>query len=203
MTMIAIIDYGAGNIKSLQSALSRLDIPSLLTTSKNEIEKADAIILPGVGAFAEAMKQLEKLGLVSLLKSEASKNKPFLGICLGMQMLYETSDEGGECPGLGLFKGKVRLIPDIVKVPHMGWNDLQIKQNVPLLNGIREGSHVYFVHAYFAAEGDTENLVADTAYGVRIPAVVQQGNVFGIQFHPEKSGSIGLQILKNFGELIS
>ncbi|MDY0395741.1 imidazole glycerol phosphate synthase subunit HisH [Virgibacillus halophilus] len=201
--MIAIIDYGAGNIKSLQSALSRLDIPSLLTTSKNEIEKADAIILPGVGAFAEAMKQLEKLGLVSLLKSEASKNKPFLGICLGMQMLYETSDEGGECPGLGLFKGKVRLIPDIVKVPHMGWNDLQIKQNVPLLNGIREGSHVYFVHAYFAAEGDTENLVADTAYGVRIPAVVQQGNVFGIQFHPEKSGSIGLQILKNFGELIS
>lgn len=203
MPMIAIIDYGAGNIKSLQSAFARLDIPSLLTTNKTDIAKADAIILPGVGAFTEAMKQLELLGLTDIIKAETAKQKPLLGICLGMQMLYESSTEGEPHPGLGLLKGKIQPIPDQLKVPHMGWNDLHILQNVPLLKDISDGSYVYFVHSYFAAEVDPSNLVADTVYGVRIPAIVQQNNIFGMQFHPEKSGSVGLRILKNFGELIS
>ncbi|MDY0406818.1 imidazole glycerol phosphate synthase subunit HisH [Virgibacillus sp. 179-BFC.A HS] len=201
--MIAIIDYGAGNIKSLQFALERLAIPSLLTDSKAEIEKADAIILPGVGAFTDAMKQLRLLGLDEVIKTETAKNKPLLGICLGMQMLYETSDEGGMHHGLGLLKGAIRRIPDNVKVPHMGWNNLDIHQKLPLLKHVENGEYVYFVHSYYAAEGEPEDLVADARYSLSIPAVVQHGNVIGIQFHPEKSGKTGMKILKNFGEMIS
>lgn len=200
--MIAIIDYGAGNIKSLQFALERLNIPSMLTSNSEEIDKADAIILPGVGAFEDAMKELRKLGLDTIIK-EQIKTKPLLGICLGMQMLYETSDEGGRNEGLGLLKGHVTLIPDTVKVPHMGWNSLEVHQKQPILNNVSTGDYVYFVHSYYASETNQDDIVADADYGVSVPAVVQKGNVIGIQFHPEKSGETGLQILKNFGEMIS
>ena len=201
--MIAIIDYGAGNIKSLQFALERLNIPSQLTSNAAVIAKADAIILPGVGAFGESMKQLKALGLDETIKTEVAKNKPLLGICLGMQMLFETSSEIGQHDGLGLLKGSIDLIPDTVKVPHMGWNTLQLQQDQPILKHVQTDDYVYFVHSYYAAGIDQNDLVADAAYEVSIPAVVQKDNVIGIQFHPEKSGETGLQILKNFGEMIS
>ena len=200
--MIAIIDYGAGNIKSLQFALERLNIPSVLTSSQEEIEKADALILPGVGAFGDAMNELKKPGLDQIIKAEVAKNKPLLGICLGMQMLYDSSDEHGLNEGLGLLKGHIGLIPDTVKVPHMGWNSLELHQEQPILKDVSNGDYVYFVHSYYAGNTDKTDLVADADYGVSVPAVVQKDNVIGIQFHPEKSGETGLQILKNFGEMI-
>lgn len=199
--MIAIIDYGAGNIKSLQFALERLNIPSELTNDREKLEQADALILPGVGAFADAMKQLRATGLDEVVKAEVAKNKPLLGICLGMQMLFETSDEGGKSTGLGLLKGDITLIPDTVKVPHMGWNSLELHQDKPIMKEVKNGDYVYFVHSYYAAGTDKNDIVAAAEYEVSVPAVVQKGNTIGIQFHPEKSGETGLQILKNFGGL--
>jgi len=199
--MIAIIDYGAGNIKSLQFALERLNIPSELTSDREKLEQADALILPGVGAFPDAMKQLRATGLDKVVKSEVTKNKPLLGICLGMQMLFETSDEGGKSEGLGLLQGDISLIPDTVKVPHMGWNTLELHQDKPIMKHVNDGDYVYFVHSYYAAGTDKKDIVADAKYEVSVPAVVQKDNIIGIQFHPEKSGETGLQILKNFGGL--
>ncbi|WLV25109.1 imidazole glycerol phosphate synthase subunit HisH [Aciduricibacillus chroicocephali] len=201
--MIAIIDYGAGNIKSLQFALERLDIPSELTSDRTRLEQADALILPGVGAFGDAMKQLKATGLDEVVKAEVAKGKPLLGICLGMQMLFETSEEGGRSDGLGLLKGNITLIPDTVKVPHMGWNSLTVQQDKPILKDVTNGDYVYFVHSYYAADTDNNDIVADADYEVSVPAVVQKGNTIGIQFHPEKSGETGLQILKNFGGMFT
>ncbi|HBN11157.1 MAG TPA: imidazole glycerol phosphate synthase subunit HisH [Ruminococcus sp.] len=200
--MIAIIDYGAGNIFSVKNALDYLKLESVLTSDKKEIENADAIILPGVGAFPSAMKMLDKSGLTDTLKAEAEK-KPFLGICLGMQMLFSKSYEFEECDGLGFIEGKVDKIdaPDLI-IPHMGWNKLEILNECPLLEGLTKDSYVYFVHSY-QAYCDDKNISAYCEYGGKVPALVYNGkNVYGAQFHPEKSGETGLQILRNFGKLI-
>lgn len=200
--MIAIIDYGAGNIFSVKNALDYLKIENKLTKDKYEIENAGAVILPGVGAFPWAMTKLNESGLVETIKEQAEK-KPFLGICLGMQLIFEKGYEFGECDGLGLVEGKVDKIvePDLV-IPHMGWNRLEYNDmSCPLLKGLSDEEYVYFVHS-FKAFCDDKNIAAYCRYGNKIPALVTNGKyVFGAQFHPEKSGDTGLKILKNFAEL--
>lgn len=200
--MIAIVDYGAGNIFSVKNALDYLGLDCKLTSDKDEIKAADAVILPGVGAFPAAMAMLEKSGLIDTIKEEAAK-KPLLGICLGMQMLFEKGYEFEECDGLGLIKGSVRYMdePDLI-IPHMGWNKLEKLNNCPLLENIGDNEYVYFVHSYKAECAD-ENIAAYSEYGGRVPALVFDGKfVYGAQFHPEKSGDTGLKILRNFGNLI-
>ena len=199
--MIAIIDYGAGNIFSVKNALDHLGIESELTNDKRKLEQADALILPGVGAFPAAMQKLNESGLVETIK-EQSQKKPFLGICLGMQLLFEKSFEFGEQEGLSLIKGYVDKIeePDLV-IPHMGWNKLEYNGECKLLEGLGDNEYVYFVHSYKAFCGD-ENLFAYCEYGHKVPAVVGDGKfVYGCQFHPEKSGKTGLKILENFAKL--
>lgn len=199
--MIAIIDYGAGNIFSVKNALDHLGIESELTNDKSKLEQADALILPGVGAFPAAMQKLNESGLVETIK-EQSQKKPFLGICLGMQLLFEKSFEFGEQEGLSLIKGYVDKIeePDLV-IPHMGWNKLEYNGECKLLEGLGDNEYVYFVHSYKAFCGD-ENLFAYCEYGHKVPAVVGDGKfVYGCQFHPEKSGKTGLKILENFAKL--
>ncbi|RDW21167.1 imidazole glycerol phosphate synthase subunit HisH [Oceanobacillus chungangensis] len=202
--MIAIIDYGAGNIKSLQFALDKLKLESELTTDPQFIRDAKSIILPGVGAFKDAMDALNELDLVSVLKQEISAGKPILGICLGMQLFYEQGFEDGSWEGLGFLKGSVNRITDSVKVPHMGWNTLTQHQDSSLLHNLTDNPSVYFVHSY-AVGGNLEKdtLVASAQYGGTIPAIVKKGNIVGMQFHPEKSGKTGIQLLKNYGGLIS
>ncbi len=200
--MIAIIDYDAGNIFSVKNALDHLGFDSILTRDKKEIENADGIILPGVGAFPEAMKKLSGFGLIDTLQAEATK-KPFLGICLGMQVLFEKGFEFEECDGLGLIGGSVvKMEQKDLIIPHMGWNKLELLNDCPLMNGIEKESYVYFVHSY-KAQCDDDNISAYCEYGGKVPSLVFNGKtVFGAQFHPEKSGETGLKILKNFGGLI-
>ena len=197
--MITIIDYGAGNLFSVQNALNFLGLENKVSGNASDINSADALILPGVGAFRQAMEKLSETGLIDCIKENA-KNKPLLGICLGMQMLFDESDEFGTTKGLGLIDGKIQKIISPYKIPHMGWNSLEITKNSPLLKGINDGDSVYFVHS-FMAYTDKENISAQCDYGTKVPALVERGNVFGAQFHPEKSGDVGLTILKNFGEL--
>ncbi|MDE6796654.1 MAG: imidazole glycerol phosphate synthase subunit HisH [Ruminococcus sp.] len=200
--MIAIIDYGAGNIFSVKNALDYLGLESILTSDKNSIENADAVILPGVGAFPSAMKMLENSGLIDTIKEQA-EIKPFLGICLGMQLIFEKGYEFEECDGLGLIKGSVRKMEseDLI-IPHMGWNKLEVINNCRLLDGLGDNEYVYFVHSYKAECAD-KDISAYCEYGGRVPALVHDGKyVYGAQFHPEKSGETGLKILKNFGGLI-
>lgn len=200
--MIAIVDYGAGNIFSVKNALDYLGLDCKLTSDKDEIKAADAVILPGVGAFPAAMAMLEKSGLIDTIKEEAAK-KPLLGICLGMQMLFEKGYEFEECDGLGLIKGSVRYMyePDLI-IPHMGWNKLEKLNDCKLLENIGDDEYVYFVHSYKAECAD-ENIAAYSEYGGRVPALVFDGKfVYGAQFHPEKSGETGLKILRSFGGLI-
>jgi len=200
--MIAVIDYGAGNIFSLKNALDYLNLENKLVSDKESVINADAVILPGVGAFPSAMKMLEKSGLVGTIIQEAQK-KPFLGICLGMQMIFETGYEFEKCDGLGLISGYVDKIdePDLI-IPHMGWNKLEKMNYCPLMKNIGNDEYVYFVHSYKAYCND-ENIASYVEYGGKIPALVYNGKfVYGCQFHPEKSGETGLKILKNFGGLI-
>ncbi|MCD7800596.1 MAG: imidazole glycerol phosphate synthase subunit HisH [Ruminococcus sp.] len=200
--MIAIIDYGAGNIFSVKNALDYLGVESVLTSSKEDIINADGLILPGVGAFPSAMKMLNEKGLTDIIK-EQSKKKYFLGICLGMQMIFEKSFEFEECQGLGLIKGYVDKIPstDLI-IPHMGWNKLEILNDCPLLKGLGKDEYVYFVHSYQAFCND-KDISAYCEYGGKVPALVYDGKyVFGSQFHPEKSGSVGLNMLQNFANLV-
>lgn len=200
--MIAIIDYGAGNIFSVKNALDYLGMESRLVSDEESVKSADAVILPGVGAFPAAMEMLEKSGLVDTIKEESAK-KPFLGICLGMQLIFSKGYEFGETDGLGLIEGSVIKMeePDLI-IPHMGWNKLEKLNECPLLKNIGDNEYVYFVHSY-KAECDDKNIAAYSEYGGRVPALVWDGkNVYGAQFHPEKSGETGLKILKSFGELI-
>lgn len=199
--MIIIIDYGAGNLFSVQNALNYLGYESKISSDKDDVISADRLILPGVGAFGDAMDKLQKTGLVDLIKSEAVK-KPFLGICLGMQMLFEKSYEFGECKGLGLISGEVKLMEPEgnLVIPQMGWNSLEYNHQCALLKDIDNGAYVYFVHSY-AAKCPDEFVSAYTNYGGKVTALVNKGTVYGAQFHPEKSGEIGLQMLKNFAEL--
>ncbi len=200
--MIAIIDYGAGNIFSVKNALDYLGLESRLVSDKESVISADAVILPGVGAFPAAMKKLEATGLVETIKEEASK-KPFLGICLGMQLIFEKGYEFGEYDGLGLIKGDVRKMeaPELI-IPHMGWNKLEKLNDCRLMDGIKDDEYVYFVHSY-KAHCEDKDISAYCEYGGHVPALVHDGKfVYGAQFHPEKSGETGLKILKNFGGLI-
>lgn len=200
--MIAIIDYGVGNLFSLTHSLQKVGAESVITCDKAEIARADKLILPGVGAFGDAIKRLEEGGLADLIKSECAADKPLLGICLGMQLLFEKSYEYGEHRGLGLIKGSVLPLKDCVgglKIPHMGWNSLDIVEEGGLFKDLRQGDYVYFVHSYYAK--CEEGVTATAHYGIDVTAAVRKGNVYGVQFHPEKSGECGLKILKNFAEL--
>ena len=200
--MIAIIDYGAGNIFSVKNAMDFLGLESRLVSDEKSVREADAVILPGVGAFPAAMQKLRATGLVDVIKEEAEK-KPFLGICLGMQLIFEKGYEFEECDGLGLIPGAVRKMeePDLI-IPHMGWNKLEKLNDCPLLENIGDNEYVYFVHSY-KAECDDKNIAAYSEYGGRVPALVYNGKyVYGAQFHPEKSGETGLKILRSFAGLI-
>ncbi|MDE7194494.1 MAG: imidazole glycerol phosphate synthase subunit HisH [Oscillospiraceae bacterium] len=198
--MIAIIDYGAGNLFSVKNALDFLGLENKITNSAEYLISADRLILPGVGAFPDAMRMLGETGLIEVIKREALK-KPLLGICLGMQMLFEKGYEFGETDGLGLIKGSVRLMqPEGLPIPHIGWNSLDFNEKCTLLDKCAEGEYVYFVHSY-AAECPSENVAAYCDYGMKVPALVFEGNVFGAQFHPEKSGETGLNILRRFSEV--
>lgn len=200
--MIAIIDYGAGNIFSVKNALDYLGLENKLTSDKEFIKSADEIILPGVGAFPSAMKMLENSGLIDVIKTESQK-KPFLGICLGMQLIFEKGYEFEECDGLGLIKGDVKKIEEEnLIIPHMGWNKLEVLNPCKLLEGLGDNEYVYFVHSYKAV-CDDKDISAYCEYGGRVPALVHDGKyVYGAQFHPEKSGKTGLKILENFGGLV-
>ena len=201
--MIAIIDYGVGNLFSLQCSLQEVGAEVIITSDRAEIEKADKIILPGVGAFEDASKKLKNSGLDEVLREQVKKGKYVMGICLGMQLLFEKSYEYGEFEGLGLLKGSVvpmqGVIPSELKIPHIGWNALNIKKEHPIFKYIKENDYVYFVHSYFATDCD-ESLLSTTEYGATLTASVALDNVTGCQFHPEKSGEIGLSILRAFDE---
>lgn len=208
--MIAVIDYGVGNLFSLLSSLNYVGLNTKLTNNIEEIKNAKGIILPGVGAFRDAIGNLEKYGLKETLISEAKKGKPFLGICLGMQMLFEKSYEYGEYEGLGLINGTVEEIKKYIpensdlKIPHMGWNSLAINDGFKddkILKDVDNNEYVYYVHSYFA-KTDMKNIVAYSEYGTKISGIVKNENIYGMQFHPEKSGDTGLKLLKNWGELI-
>ena len=199
--MIAVIDYDAGNLKSVEKALLFLGEKVKVTSDAKEILRADKIILPGVGAFGDAMEKLNTSGLAETICEAVDKKIPLLGICLGLQLLFESSDESPDVSGLSLLKGKVKRIPDKegFKVPHIGWNSLKIAEDAALFRGIPQDSHVYFVHSYYL-EAEEPIVTATTDYVVDIHASVQKGNLFACQFHPEKSGAVGLKLLKNFAE---
>lgn len=202
--MIAIIDYGVGNLFSLKSSFSAIGADVIVTDNEEKIRSADKIILPGVGAFSDAIAKLRATGLDKVLVDEAKKGKPVMGICLGMQMLFEKSFEYGEYDGLGLLKGNVvgmqGVLPEELKIPHIGWNALHFRQDdCPLFKYIKEDDCVYFVHSYFAEDCD-ESVAATTEYGKELTAAVAYKNIYGCQFHPEKSGEVGLNILKAFCE---
>ena len=201
--MIAMIDYDAGNIKSVEKALQKLGADVVITKDSQVILGADKVILPGVGSFGDAMDNLKKYGLDEVIHQVVEKGTPFLGICLGLQLLFERSDESPEATGLGILKGEILRIPDAegLKIPHMGWNSLHLQNNGRLFNGLKENDYVYFVHSYYLKAEDAEIVKATTNYSVNIHASVEKDNVFACQFHPEKSSDVGLQILKNFVEL--
>jgi len=198
--MIAIIDYDAGNLKSVQKALAFLGEESLITREPEKILQADKVILPGVGAFGDAMEHLTQLGLVPVIREAAKRQIPFLGICLGLQLLFESSEESPGVEGLGILKGKILRIPDRegLKIPHIGWNSLQLEHNGRLFDGFSGEPYVYFVHSYYLKAEDENIVKASTEYSAHIHASVEQGNVFACQFHPEKSGAVGLRILEKF-----
>lgn len=202
--MIAIIDYGVGNLGSVEKALHYIGLEAEITSDVSTIKKADGVVLPGVGAFSAAMASLERHGLVQTVKDIVREDRLFLGICLGMQMLFDYSEEGGSITeGLGLFKGGIKALPvDVgLKVPHMGWNSLHVKDGCRLFDGLPENPYVYFVHSYYLDAEDRSIVAATCDYGVTFDAAVGSGRVFATQFHPEKSGEIGLAMLKNWASL--
>ena len=201
--MIAVIDYDAGNIKSVEKALMALGETAVITRDRKEILSAEKVILPGVGAFGDAMEKLRGYGLEEIIQEVVSRKTPFLGICLGLQLLFESSEETPGVKGLGILKGKIMKIPDVagLKVPQIGWNSLKFPNSGRLFRGICEDAYVYFVHSYYLQAEEPEIVTATTEYAVQIHASVEKGNVFACQFHPEKSSDVGLQILRNFVNL--
>ena len=203
--MIIIVDYGMGNLKNVYNALKYLNIPSKISNEISEIKASDKLILPGVGAFNKAMYNLNDMGLTDVIKDKVNKGTPLLGICLGMQMIFEKGYENGECDGLGFIDGQVKILEpkEKVKIPHIGWNRLEYNNQNDLIKGLEEDSFVYYVHSYAATNVKDENLIGFSNYGgIKVPSIVCNDNIYGTQFHPEKSGEVGLRILKNFGEVI-
>ena len=196
----AIVDYGVGTLKSVTNAMDYLGLRTVITGDPRELERADAILLPGVGAFPDAAEKLRATGLDRVLRSQAGR-KPMLGICLGMQLLFDESEEIRPARGLGLVHGRVKRIETEYKLPHIGWNSLTFQNDSPLFRGLEDGAWVYFVHSYCGVAADERDVTARTEYGPSVVAAVGRGGVYGCQFHPEKSGEVGLRILKNFGEL--
>jgi len=196
-----IIDYGLGNLDSVARAFEKIGVETKISRNKDEIINSNSIILPGVGAFRDAINSLKEMNLIPVIKEHVNKGKFLIGICLGMQLLYEKSYENGEYEGLGLIKGSVKKLEIDLKVPHMGWNNLKFYKNDEILNYINEDDYVYFVHSYYVNSSNDE-LLAYTNYGEIIPAIIRKDNIYGIQFHPEKSSNVGLNILKAYGELI-
>ncbi len=201
--MIAIIDYDAGNIRSVEKALVSLGQEVWVTRDRERILNADKVILPGVGSFGDAMRHLEKYDLIDVIREVAADGRPFLGICLGLQLLFERSEESPGVAGLGILEGEILKIPETegLKIPHMGWNSLELQNDGHLFRGIPAHPYVYFVHSYYLKAKEEAIVTAATQYGTRIHASVERGNVFACQFHPEKSGEVGLKMLKNFAEL--
>ena len=201
--MVAIIDYDAGNLRSVEKALEALGAETVVTRDPDVIAGCSRVILPGVGSFGDAMERLNQYGLPDVIRRTVSDRKPFLGICLGMQLLFEESQESPGVSGLGILKGKILKIPPAegLKIPHMGWNSLELRQGSRLFAGIRNQEYVYFVHSYYLKAEEESQVAATTWYGTEIHAAVEAGNVFACQFHPEKSGDAGLRILKNFLEV--
>ncbi len=199
--MIAIIDYGMGNLRSVQKALEKAGAKTVITQNVTEIEKADKVVLPGVGAILPAMEKLQSLNLIASIEKTIKQDKPFLGICLGLQLLFEKSFEGGEVKALGILKGEVKRF-EALKVPQMGWNQITVSQNTcPLFKGIAQKADVYFCHSYFVDPTDKSVIAATTDYGVTYASAIARKNLFGVQFHPEKSQTVGLKILENFVRL--
>ena len=201
--MVAIIDYDAGNIKSVEKALLHLGEEVIITRDREQILNSDKVILPGVGAFGDAMEKLRSYGLDKVIYEVVERKIPFLGICLGLQLLFEKSDETPGVKGLGILPGEILRIPDKegIKIPHMGWNSVKIRENARIFKDVPQDSYVYFVHSYYLKAGREEDVAATTEYSTLIHAAVEHDNVFACQFHPEKSSEIGLKILKNFVEL--
>ncbi len=206
--MIAIIDYGMGNLRSVQKAFERIGRSAVVTRDKKIINDADKIVLPGVGAFPDCMKNLADLGLIDPIIKSVEAGKPFLGICLGLQLLFTESEEFGTHKGLDIIKGRVIRFPEglssngtKLKIPHMGWNEIRMKKKTPILDGIPEGSYLYFVHSYYVVPQDKDIIATTTDYGVEFVSSIWKNNIFACQFHPEKSQQAGLKILVNFGSL--
>lgn len=200
--MIAIINYDAGNLRSVEKAFHYLGEEAAVTREAGELLRADKVVLPGVGAFGDAMDKLRRYRLDEVIRELSDRGTPLLGICLGLQLLFERSDENEGVEGLGILKGEILRIPEMgLKVPHIGWNSLNLEGNGKLFRGVEDNSHVYFVHSYYLKAQDESIVKATTEYGVRIHAAVEKGNLFACQFHPEKSGEVGLKILKNFASL--
>ena len=201
--MIAIIDYDAGNMKSVEKAFQYLNKDAVITRDRKMIMEADRVVLPGVGAFGDAMARLHSYGLVETIQDVVKAGKPFLGICLGLQLLFESSDETPGVQGLGLLPGEIVRIPasEGLKIPHMGWNSIEIKESSRLFEGIHNQSYMYFVHSYYLKAKNPEDVAATTWYSTQIHAAIEHDNIFACQFHPEKSSELGLKILRNFAEL--
>jgi len=200
--MIAIVDYGVGNLNSVQNALKSMNIESIISSDSVEISKCRSIIVPGVGAFPDAMKNMKDTGLDKVIIAAAKQGKPILGICLGMQLFFDESDEIEKCVGLGLLKGNIRKLEGNIKIPHMGWNSLSFETDSQILSGVLENKYVYFVHSYYAENCEPGIVNAYAMYEKKIPAIVSKGNIYGMQFHPEKSGEFGMKLLKNFVEVV-
>lgn len=204
--MIAVVDYGMGNLRSVHKALEKVGYTACVTSSPRKIRDASAIVLPGVGAFKDCIVNLEKLKLIEPILQSVRSGKPFLGICLGLQVLFTESEEFGKTPGLDVIEGRVVHFsqddnPTVnrLKIPHMGWNSLSLKKTIPIFNKIEDGSFFYFVHSYYVAPDDTAVIATTTSYGIEFTSSIQKDNIFACQFHPEKSQQVGLQLLKNFG----
>lgn len=200
--MNVVIDYNVGNLDSVVNGFKRAGIEVIISKNPQDIIQANTLILPGVGAFEASMTSLKNSGLIPYIMEHIQKGKLLLGICLGMQLLYETSYEYGTHKGLGILKGSIKKITGKVKIPHMGWNNLAFQKKDPILKYINEGDYVYFVHSYYV-DSSYDEVLADTKYGVKIPAIVKKENVYATQFHPEKSGAVGLKILQAYGEIIN
>ena len=200
--MIAIIDYGMGNLRSVQKAFEKIGAMARITPFPRDVANARGIVLPGVGAFGQAMDNLRAVGWIDPLRDAVARGVPFIGICLGMQLLFESSEEMGQHAGLGILRGEVKRFNSGLKVPQMGWNQIRVKRPSPLLREVVDGSYAFFVHSYYCAPRDASITVATTDYGIEFASVVQQGSVFGAQFHPEKSQSVGLKMLENFASIV-